>query len=95
MAKNTNASKSPLLRIAKRDDMPRWKSWLVRVIAVLLALAVDGLIIFAIVHLNPVDVYKAMASGAFGTSRRAWVSIRDITILLCIGIGLALSLIHI
>lgn len=89
MAKSTNASKSPLLRIAKRDDMPRWKSWLVRVIAVLLALAVDGLIIFAIVHLNPVDVYKAMASGAFGTSRRAWVSIRDITILLCIGIGLA------
>lgn len=88
MAKNSNA-KSPLLRIAKRDDMPRWKGWLIRVIAVLLALAVDGLIIFAIVHLNPVDVYKAMVEGAFGTGRRAWVSIRDITILLCIGIGLA------
>ncbi len=50
---------------------------------------VDGLIIFAIVHLNPVAVYKAMYAGAFGTARRSWVSIRDAMVLLCIGIGLA------
>ena len=83
------SGKSPLLRIAKREDIPRWKAWLIRLIAVVLALAVDGLIIFAIVKLNPVEVYQAMFSGAFGTARRSWVSIRDITILLSIGIGLA------
>ena len=88
MAKTTTG-KTPLVRLAKRDDMPAWKGWLVRIIAVLLALVVDGLIIYAIVHLNPVDVYKAMYEGAFGTSRRAWVSMRDAVVLLCIGIGLA------
>lgn len=88
MTKPTSG-KSPLLRIAKREDIPLWKAWLIRIIAVLLALVVDGLIIFAIVHLNPVAVYKAMFSGAFGTTRRAWVSIRDTMVLLCIGIGLA------
>ena len=62
------SSKSPLLRIAKREDIPRWKAWLIRLIAVVLALAVDGLIIFAIVKLNPVEVYQAMFSGAFGLS---------------------------
>lgn len=84
-----NASKTPLIRIAKRDDMPRWKGWLIRVLAVLLALVVDGLLIYAIVHLNPVEVYRAMYEGAFGTSRRAWVSVRDAVVLLCIGVGLA------
>ncbi len=88
MAK-ANAGKTPLLRIARREELPRWKGWLIRIVAVLLALVVDGLLIFAIVHLNPVAVYRAMFSGAFGTTRRAWVSIRDAAVLLCIGIGLA------
>lgn len=85
----SNASKTPLIRIAKRDNMPRWKGWLIRILAVLLALVVDGLLIYAIVHLNPVEVYQAMYEGAFGTTRRAWVSIRDAVVLLCIGVGLA------
>jgi simple sugar transport system permease protein len=89
MAKTASSGKTPLLRIAKREDISRWKAWLIRIIAVLLALIVDGLLIYAIVKLNPVDVYKAMFSGAFGTTRRSWVSIRDAMTLLCIGIGLA------
>ena len=88
MAK-TGSVKSPLIRIAKRSDMPRWKGWIIRLIAVLLALVVDGLIIFAIVKLNPVAVYKTMFAGAFGTTRRSWASIREAVLLLSIGIGLA------
>ena len=33
--------REPLLRIAKREDIPRWKAWLIRLIAVVLALAVE------------------------------------------------------
>ena len=88
MAKTT-ATKSPLIRIAKREDISRPKAWLIRIAAILIALLVDGLIIFAIVHLNPVAVYQAMFSGAFGTARRGWITLRDAGILLCIGIGLA------
>ena len=89
MAKTNSSGKTPLLRIAKREDISRGKSWLIRLIAVVLALIVDGLIIFAIVHLNPVGVYKAMFGGAFGSTRRTWVTLRDAGILLCIGVGLA------
>ncbi len=89
MAKETKSGKAPLIRIARREDMSRWKGWVIRLIAILLALIVDGLIIFAVVHLNPVAVYETMFEGAFGTARRSWVTIRDCCLLLCISIGLA------
>lgn len=81
--------KEPLLRIAKRDGLPHWKGWLIRVAAVVLALILSGAFIYAITRLNPVQVYEAMFEGAFGSSRRSWVTIRDAMMLLCIGIGLA------
>ena len=75
--------KEPLLRIAKRDSIPRPKAYAIRVIAVLLSLLVSGAFIFS------VQVYKAMFDGALGTSRRSWSTIRDVMTLLCIGVGLA------
>ena len=74
---NVSKSKEPLLRIAKRDVMPRPKAYLIRVIAVLLSLIVSGVFIFAVTKLNPVAVYEAIFDGAFGTPRRSWVTIRD------------------
>lgn len=79
----------PLIRISKRDSVSAGKAWAVRGCALLFALMLCGLIIFAIVKLNPVKVYEAMFAGAFGTNRRAWVTIRDTMMLLCIGVGLA------
>ena len=81
--------KEPLLRIAKRASIPAWKAWLIRILSVVLALLLSGAFIYAITGLNPVEVYKAMAQGAFGSERRSWVTIRDAMMLLCIGIGLA------
>lgn len=81
--------KEPLLRIAKRDTISHPKAWGIRVVAVLLSLVVSGLFIFAVTKLNPVQVYEAIFDGAFGTSRRSWVTIRDSMMLLCIGVGLA------
>ncbi len=79
----------PLLRIAKRDAVSRAKAYSIRVIAVLLSLVVSGIFIFAVTKLNPIDVYKSLFAGAFGTKRRAWVTIRDTMMLLCIALGLA------
>ena len=81
--------KEPLLRIAKRDGISRPKAYGIRVIAVLLSLVVSGIFIFAVTKLNPIQVYEAIFDGAFGTSRRSWVTIRDTMMLLCIGVGLA------
>jgi len=77
------------MRISKRDSISAGKAWAIRGGALLLSLILCGLIIFAIVKLNPVKVYEAMFDGAFGTKRRAWVTIRDTMMLLCIGVGLA------
>ena len=79
----------PLIRIAKRDEISRVKSWLIRGAAVLVALILSGLFIFAVTGLNPVKVYAAMFQGALGTKRKAWFTIRDTMMMLCIGVGLA------
>ena len=85
----TKHSKEPLLRIAKRDGISRPKAYGIRIAAVLLSLVVSGIFIFAVTSLNPIQVYQAMFSGAFGSARRSWVTIRDAMMLLCIGVGLA------
>lgn len=86
---NPNTNKSPLLRIAKRDSIGRPQAYLIRAAAVLLSLIVSGLFIFAVTKLNPVEVYKGIYDGAFGTPKRFWVTIRDTMMLLCVGVGLA------
>ncbi len=86
---STPVKREPAVRIVKRDSIPRWKSWGIRLLAVLLALVISGLFIFAVTKLNPLRVYWAMYEGALGTSRRTWVTIRDAMMLLCIGVGLA------
>ncbi len=82
-------SKEPLIRIARRLDMPKWQSWCIRIAAVALALVVCAVLIFALVRMNPLEVYGAMWKGAFGTARKTWITLRDTALLLCIGIGLA------
>ena len=69
--------KEPLIRISKRTNISRGKSWGIRAIALVLALIVSGLVIFLIVKLSPLKIYAAMFNGAFGTTKRAWATIRD------------------
>ncbi len=82
-------NKEPFLRIAKRESISTPKAYGIRLLSVVLALAVSGLFIFLVTKLDPVRVYQAMFQGAFGTSRRSWVTIRDAMMLLLIGVALA------
>ncbi len=81
--------KAPFVRIAKREFILAWKGWLIRLIGLILALAVSAIVIYSIVHLNPIKIYAAMFEGNFGTNKRIWISLRDMVMLLCIGVGLA------
>lgn len=83
----TLAGKGPITYIAKRDSYPWWKALCIRLIAIVLALIVCAILIFAITKLDPAAVYKAIVDGAVGTDRRAWVTIRDTASLLCIAIA--------
>ncbi len=82
-------TKEPLLRIVKRDGMKGWQGWLIRSGALLVALIICALFVFAITKLNPISVYESMAKGAFGTTRRTWITFQDTAILLCVALGLA------
>lgn len=81
--------KEPFVRITKREDTLLLKAWGIRLFSLLLALITCAGIIFLIVKLNPLKVYVAMWEGAFGTSKRSWITARDTMMLLCIGVGLA------
>ena len=77
----------PLIRISKRDGLVFWKSWLVRVIAVILALIVCSVIIIAITGYNPMQVYSVMIRGSFGTARKFWIMLQNLAMLLCISLA--------
>ncbi|MDC7126486.1 MAG: ABC transporter permease [Spirochaetales bacterium] len=76
------------MRIRKRSKISKGEAVIVRLIAIVLALIVSGFIIVAITKLNPLQVYAGIIDGAIGTSRRVWVTIRDIIILLVVSVGL-------
>ena len=79
----------PLIHISRRKDIVWYKAWLIRIIAVVLALVLCGIITMITTGLNPIKVYAAMIDGTFGTSRRIWMLLQNIAILLCISIALA------
>ena len=81
--------KEPLVHIVKRSDIEPWKAWGIRIAAVLLGMLVSALFINGITNLNPAAVFKSMFAGAFGTDKRIWQTLKDMSLLLCIGIGLA------
>ena len=89
VAKKSSVAHEPFVRMSKRDGLPIWKSFGVRLIGLALALIICAIIIFALTKLNPIKVYAAMFNGTFGTKKRIWVTIRDIMMLLCISVGLA------
>ena len=86
---NQSHKKVPLVRIIKRDSITMMHSLLIRLVGIVLALSVSAVIIYAIVKLNPIKVYIAMFEGNFGSINRVWVFLRDMAMLLCIGVALA------
>ncbi len=73
--------------ISKRDDIVWWKSWLIRVLSVLFALVVCGVVTVLLTDLNPLEVYVTMAKGAVGTPRLTWNLLQNAAILLCVALA--------
>ncbi|MCR5388245.1 MAG: ABC transporter permease [Lachnospiraceae bacterium] len=84
----TENVKEPLFKMSKRHTISFPKRWLIRLIAVVLGLIVCAIFITVITKLNPVEVYKGIINGAVGTGRRAWVTVREMLVLLLVSLGL-------
>ena len=80
-------TKSPLFHVAKRGALPWYKSWAIRGAALLLALVVCGVITSLVTGEDPIAVYGAIWKGSFGTSRRVWVLLQNIAMLLCVSLA--------
>ena len=88
-AKQYASHSEPLIRIAKRSEAGMGLKIGVRAVAILLALVVDAIFIFAVTGLNPLNVYLVMWDGTFLTPIRFSWAMRDLVTLLCISIALA------
>ena len=77
----------PLFHVVKRDTIPWWKSWVIRISAIVIALLVCGLITLLVVKRNPLEMYMAMFKGSFGSKRKMWKLAKDIAVLLCISLA--------
>ncbi|MBR1659389.1 MAG: ABC transporter permease [Oscillospiraceae bacterium] len=78
---------TPRFHIVKRKALPWYRAWGIRGAAIVLALIVCGIITAMTTGLNPFAVYVTMFDGAFGTTRRVWILLQNLAILLCISLA--------
>ena len=78
---------TPLFHVAKRGVLPWYKSWAIRGAALLLALVVCGVITSLVTGQDPIAVYGAIWKGSFGTTRKMWVLLQNIAMLLCVSLA--------
>ncbi len=87
MKTNEKHTREPLFHITKRSDIIWWKAWLIRAIAIIAALVVCSFVIIALTKYNPLQVYKTMINGSFGSERKIWILFQNIAMLLCISLA--------
>ena len=88
---NKSTLKEPLFHVVKRDEMKKQQEWLVRGIAIVFALILCAVITTVFTGDNPLAVYKSIFLGAFGSSRKTWITLQNISILLIISLALTPS----
>lgn len=80
-------AQGPRVHIVKRGALPWYGAWGIRGGAILAALIVCGVITSVVTGENPVQVYAAIFKGSFGSSRKIWVLLQNIAMLLCVSIA--------
>lgn len=86
MSSNKKVSE-PLFHIAKRGALPFWLSWLIRILSIVAALVVCGVVTIVLTGENPIKVYSTLIEGAIGSERRIWSLLQNVAILLCISLA--------
>ncbi len=86
MAKTENKVKTPLFHIVKREPLPFLPALGIRAAAVLAALIVSALVITILSQQNPLEVYKSMFEGSFGSTVRIWNLLQNLAMLLCVSL---------
>lgn len=87
MKNNEKHIHEPRLQVVKRSDMVWYKSWAVRLIAIVIALLICALVIVLLTGYNPLQIYVSMFEGTFGSTRKLWNTLQRLAMLLCISLA--------
>lgn len=87
MTNNSAKVHEPLFHIIKRSSMPKWQGWLIRILSVVAALIICGIVTVVLTGENPIQVYAKMVDGAIGTERRLWALAQNTAMLLCVALA--------
>lgn len=88
MTEKQHQKKQPLFHLIKRTNLVWWQKWLIRGGAIVLGFLASILILFIFAKANPGIVITELFKGVFGTKRRILNSVRDFSLLLCVGLAL-------
>lgn len=80
--------KEPFFHIVKRDALPWYQAVGIRAVAIVLALVLCGILTTITTGIDPIEVYKSIFMGAFGTERKTWITLQNLSILLLIALAL-------
>ena len=81
-------NKEPFFHVVKRDALPWYQSIGIRIAAIVLALILCAVITTITTGINPIQVYQSIFIGAFGTTRKTWITLQNVSILLLISLAL-------
>ena len=79
---------TPLIHLSKRRQLPWYATWGIRAAAIILAFVVCALLTMILTGDNPLQVYATMIYGSFGTRRKVWSMLQEVSILLCVSLAL-------
>ena len=74
--------------VSKRSNITTSKAWIIRIIAIVAALVVCGIVTTICTGDNPISIFATIFKGAFGTQRKAWITLQYVAVLLIISLAL-------
>ncbi len=90
----SNHTREPLFHITKRADMTFWKSALIHLMGIVIALILGSVLIISITGLNPIQLFRSMMDGVIGTpiansgiNKKYVETLHTVAILLCISLA--------
>ena len=81
-------TRSPLFHIAKRSALPWTIAWAIRGGALIAALLVCAVVTALLTGENAFQLYLTMFTGSFGSVRKFWALLQNISMLLCVSLAL-------
>jgi len=91
---NRHDGREPLIHLSKRSSISPARAWGIRLGAIALGFLLCGIVAFILIEklrANPEKIgtfYADFINGAFGSNRKIWKYLKDLSILLCIALAL-------